>query len=728
MRALPVFGLLGAFLLVKCAGNPGILSDQLVVGNPLLTDDGGGKGLLDLTPALGGLIVCVFYWFKFNEWAGEGNAPAGFHPRPARHFTTGLRYLGWNSFYGLLMVTSYLVIVFFPEFVIRMVNAWASASAHFNAPLPGVKEGGDLFNSIPLGGEPGTHQPPSPIDMVPYAVMLTTVVWSGMRPFSAFERRFRLQLQEHAAIPTEARQLVETFDKDDKTFHPEEETKIELVDHLGGRTLDLEDFEGSDKDLWFRYARVEYLNHLLLKYNRKPIFSRLAERYLGEFEDLGARMLRLRERVAERIADAHEFMCEKGEDEGAAPRPTLRTAERWFSDNLNQASDPQRRYIRTQRKELETEIDAAWRTVVQLIVCGVLAVGRSPVQRRDLLQAFGLSQPERVTIQLDLVTTIWVAGGAVMVVFLCSTIYYWWFVTSGITVSLGGAKDLPEVPKDLPDVLLWAVCAGLMHLLATLGGYSVQRSIESRRERLLIGKRRPLMPRAQVAEAVWSASFGFSLNVLLLGALLAAYPDPDRSFQDLAEYWWWAAVPGVTAFFAAIYTQKVERPPRQCRQLMLLQGACTGLAALLVFLLLYPKALFAATGTGNAQEQTGALLAFGLYTAVASTTVGLALGRTLREWVEAEWCAGVPEKRRAKRRRLKADAQWRAGSAEESVRVVSISASGAEFISPQSIPVGSEGTITLARGELRSARVVRCSAEDPPRIYVEFLEFMEDVA
>ena len=116
MRILPLLGLLAAFLLVKLAGNPGVLLKQTVVGYQV-TGEGINNGLFDITTILGEIIVFLFYWFKFNEWAGAGVAPKGFRPRPARHFTTWLRFLGWNTFYGLLMVGVYSVIVFFPELV-----------------------------------------------------------------------------------------------------------------------------------------------------------------------------------------------------------------------------------------------------------------------------------------------------------------------------------------------------------------------------------------------------------------------------------------------------------------------------------------------------------------------------------------------------------------------------------------------------------------------------------
>ena len=45
---------------------------------------------------VGGLFVFIFYWVKFNEWAGKGQSPQGFRPRPVRYFTTWYRYFAWK--------------------------------------------------------------------------------------------------------------------------------------------------------------------------------------------------------------------------------------------------------------------------------------------------------------------------------------------------------------------------------------------------------------------------------------------------------------------------------------------------------------------------------------------------------------------------------------------------------------------------------------------------------
>ena len=101
MRIIVIISIIGAYAVWKLAETPALWNTMPVAGNPLGIEST-DKQIYGLTLALGELFVFLFYWFKFNEWAGEGDAPPGFRPRPVRHFTTWLRYLGWNCTYGLI--------------------------------------------------------------------------------------------------------------------------------------------------------------------------------------------------------------------------------------------------------------------------------------------------------------------------------------------------------------------------------------------------------------------------------------------------------------------------------------------------------------------------------------------------------------------------------------------------------------------------------------------------
>ncbi len=714
MRILPILGLLAAFLLIKLSGNADLLEKYTMVGYR----EGDGSGFLGLTTILGYLIVFFFYWFKFNEWAGAGAAPKGFRPRPARHFTTWLRFLGWNSFYGLLMVGVYSVIVFFPDLIFRLLASFSDASTAVNAPIPILPALLKVFGRMPYPGELNGLDPVSPVDIAPYAVMITTVVWAGMRPFSEFERRFRLRLQERAAIPTEAKTLIETFESEMDSFVPEAKVIEEILKEQQGRLFEADDFNDSGETLWFLMARAQYLYHLLQKYNREPVFARLAERYDDEFMDVKAKMARLHVLAEQRIADInktiHDEQISQPVDathsattnlQKTFHKETLKSAEQLLSEQLESATKFKRIYFQKQEKDLMNAVKETSEDIVRLIVCSVLAVARSTQHCRDLLKAFGLKQCNRIPRQLDTVVVTLIAGGALSITFFCSLIYY----TIEKKFGTGNARIVPE---DIDGVLYWAVTATLMHLLATVGGYFCQRTLEIGKARLQIGemKARPLAVRAQVSEALWSATFGFSLNVFLLGALNAY----GGTFETLNTLWWWAFVPTVTAFFAALYTQRVERSRYQLSWLVWAQGTATGLVSLLVFYLLFSDVL-------------ADVWLFGAYLTITTVILGLALSTILQQWVEGiEKPAdklGAPDQRKERRwRPLFRRAKWRSAKGEEwPARVLNVSSLGAELRMRTPLKVESEGVVKIIGREEQRARVVRKDHLDAHRIYVQFL-------
>ncbi|WP_155322226.1 hypothetical protein [Desulfosarcina ovata] len=397
MRILSILGLLSSFLFIKLAEHPDFLDDIVVVGNQL-PGDSATTGVFNFTSILGLIIVFLFYWFKFNEWAGPGMAPKGFRPRPARHFTTWLRFLGWNTSYGLLMVGVYAGIIFFPDLISSVLGSFVTASNALQTPIPGLSDAHKLFGLLPLSGEMRVYDPVGTAKLAPYAVMMTTVLWAGMRPFSEFERRFRLRLQERAAIPTEARTLIETFEKEMDSFVPQEKIIDELLKEQHGRLNQKNDFYDTGDDLWFLMARVRYLYYLLLKYNREPVFSKLAERYNGEFKELKAKMMKMHMLATQRITDIHKMANDERLDQAeilsasairASRKPmqpeTLKDAEKLLAQKLESATKFERIYFQKQEKNLISVVKKTSEEIIQIIVCSVLAVGRSRQQCRNLL-------------------------------------------------------------------------------------------------------------------------------------------------------------------------------------------------------------------------------------------------------------------------------------------------------------------------------------------------------
>jgi hypothetical protein len=702
MRYFSLFGLVAAFLLVELASK----SEIITVGYAAV---GESSDVLGWT-AFGGVIVFVFYWIKFNEWAGDGQSPPGFRPRPVRHFTTWIRYLGWNTLYGLVMAGAYGAFVFFPDAILQYGQSIDNVTKIFN-----IEKLLSLLN-LDADNLPGTTQ------LVPTAVMLTTAVWAGMPPFSRFEKRIRLRWQENAAIPLQAKQLVEAFEEEvdgENNFAPDPKIVPDVVKKLAGHPLDVADFTDAGHSLWFLYARTNYLYHMLEKHNRSPIFSRLAERYGSEFKDLEGNILQLRKQVGQRIADIQDLYDHENENQlrlntgelekEKKLKPTFKNVEQWLDAYLVHASKAEKAYFQIQKDELKRSLHDVTQDIIQLIVCGVLAVGRSLAQRRELLTSFGLKSADRIVIHLDFVTLTWIALSTIGIVFICSTIYF--FLQNYL-----GHRGGP-IPMDMAQVLQWSVFACFMHLTATGGGYIIQRTFEHDRESLKTKKPRTLSPRAQVAEAVWAAVFGASLNVFLLGL----FSFIGGNFSQLYNNWWWAAVPGVTAFFAAFYTQNVRRSDRELKKLLWSQSFITGSMALLVFTIMHFDQLGLIRNDGL-QSLSWSYVIYGVYAVATSAIVGRALGKSLYIWAVAERYSGPANRRNSIRKSyLFKRGKWVTETGVVPVRAVSVSSSGAELKAPEPLSVNSKGKFKISGRGVRQAVVLRADQEDLSRFFVKFL-------
>ncbi len=732
MRVLPpIVALLVAVIIVQLAGHSYFINGHDILANPFSSEND-QDGFLKFGIILGALFVFWFYWFKFNEWAGEGMAPPGFHPRPVRHFTTSVRYFCWNNFYALMMTTVYLALVFFPEPIYRLIQSYLDAADSINTIRTNIFQSPETLGMAKEFAAPLIGQR----DMLaPYAVMLTTVVWSGVRPFSQFEKRIRRHWQELADIPSQARQLVKTFESDEDSFAPAEDVIEEVIKHLPNAVLTKEDFTDKGESLWFLYARFAYLNYLLEKYNRCSVFSRLAERYVNEFKNLEDRAANLHKMVMQRITTPQDILLATSkpgdlaeEMEDAQPKTnghgqTLKNTEIWLQANLVNGKKSQLDFFKQQEENLRNEIMSMTSDVIQFIVCGVLAVGRSQPQRREMLEDFGYRQKNPPPIPLDPVTLTVIVSGVVLITLLCSQIYY--LRVEKILVSEAGTESIHSEQKErttnkinvgeiisnkYPDligkvpytsttILIWSAITAAMHLLAVMASYLTQSSAEKNRHYLRARGPTQLPLLTQVAEALWAACVGLSVNIFLMAALTAAEGNPEK----LVTTWCWAFVPGVTASFTALYTQKGARSSRQLNWLLAGQGLMTGGMAFLIYLFTSESNL-----TGTEQEITRA---FGIYVLLTTTLLGLALGKIHQIWFTAFHYTGPYERRKDHRTRywLK-KVTWHDEMGERKVRLVYLSHSSAQVRA--SLEVGSRGEIEIDKGKKRLAVVIESGDND----------------
>lgn len=67
------------------------------------------------------LGIFLFFYSRFNAWPRLGQTPEVFPDHQPRFFTTWMRYIAWASFYGALISALFLLIVFAPKFVTKVV-------------------------------------------------------------------------------------------------------------------------------------------------------------------------------------------------------------------------------------------------------------------------------------------------------------------------------------------------------------------------------------------------------------------------------------------------------------------------------------------------------------------------------------------------------------------------------------------------------------------------------
>ncbi len=736
MRTIILLSMGLAYLVWKLAADPQFWPGYGQVGYSL---DGSGGNDIDLVLLFAGQgAVFLFYWFKFGHWAGEGEGPKGFSPRPARHFTTWLRFIAWGGGYSLLMLLAFNVLVFFPDIVPRIVDAFAQASADLKAPVAGLAEAQSLTGLLNQdAGDARFFDHNDTNTLIPYAVILVTVVWAELRPFSQFERHFRQRVQQRAAIPAGAQQLMSDLDSHNLKFQPDARMQSALIEAADG-TLSADDFAGRPPQGGARWlhARNEYLFERLQQYRFKPLLVGLSERYRDEYDALESRMQQSRKQLQERLRDIREELAdqlnESAENEDIKRRRRSAFAELNLADaesELAQLSKDsfnrlRERHFKIQNQDIEKTVKGTWDDMRMLVVCTVLAAGRTQDHREKMLDDFGLKLPFATKKPLPLTTLILLAAGLVVVVFAGSWLYD--------QLLNRGAPMPPHAPEGLRELVWWSVAATLMHLVGALGGYAAQRAFEFRREYLALGDSRSVSPSEAIAEVIMAATFAVTLNIGLLAALLAA----DGDFPRLSEDWWWALVPGVTGGFAAYYAQVASRrclaafdnstdDEKRATWSLWLQGPVTGATAVVVVALLNPQVF---------TEASWNMALYAGYVAVTAAAVGFMCGWVLFTWSQNRADQGVAQaaccrrarenqpERRANRQPCHVKAHWQAADQTVDVEVFSQSDKGVALRSKARLKVPQIGHIVLRHHRPRKAKVTRQDEYDPSRFYLQYLD------
>lgn len=695
MRVMLYASLLIAVLLIQISGNPFLLTGPETVADPLGTGNGNGDPFT-ATSIIGAIVVFSYYWLRFSEWPGPGTPPAGFQQRSTRHSTTWIRYTCWGVIYALFMVGAYFALIVFPKVLFNFIQNLQNFSGAGD-PVEFIRKLWDT--PVPATGIlPEGLANLTTDEIVPYAVLATTIVWASA--FGEADRAFRRTIQEHALIPAEAQRLVDKLEQQSETFTANA-TAIEKIVSDNPQSLIKEADFRANNTLPAKYARIEYLYYQLARNSTRRTYSRVFARYREELDVIKKKLKDLRADLVQYRADQLNYMKslddhqerELREDGHSSRNGDDKTGE---SLSLRQTIalmketefelDFVKNHFSHLSERLTLEVDSILRSLYQVAVCTALAVGKSPGQRQKFFAELGFEVPETVPQRLGRNTVVIVAIVLIGSIFGPSLIYY--AVTKMMAIPAN-----PLVPRNIQDVLSWTFQGCLMHLLAFCIGFLVQRSADHNRER----RRQDFFGRSHIQIADYADCFlaGFAANIFLFAAIFLLSGQLDR----LHEMWPWAMVPGITAAATGYFIHKVPSTVADCWRRASVQGLCTGMTAGLAIIVTKDITAFLAP--------SDELIVFTLYAFVTTFILGAGLGAVIQQWSKSMDLPSEASRRASQRRPADAVAEWSSRGTTAAVRIRDISESGAALRDKLTADPGTRGTLSLSEDDVRPAKVVR---------------------
>ena len=653
-----------AILLIVVSYNPNILIGLEQAGHSQNAD----SSPLSVLSIIGGIFVFIFYKMKFSRWPGPDSSPAGFRPHPTRHFTTWLRYTCWSIVYASSMTALFYIIILFPQAILYFVQIMSLeilngvTGADFNI----LRK---LFAQIIDNSNIN-----DPNVMVPVAVITVTFVWAGA--FAKYERRFRQTIQEAALIPNEAQRLIRVLEDSADAFMPDDETKEEIIRQSSkkGFILHDSDFLPGDDNAIFRYVQSLYIDSKIRNLEKDPDFAKIIARYEADItehknylEKLTERWVNYKKALVELITyiiyrgrksslDAAQAEISNSSTFGKIERvkskfenripPFLNELitsiiyrnrksdldldqveelnsltlgkiegvksriEKRIPSFLNEQFDEEIKYL--QRSSAQ-----CLRNLLQIIVCGVLALGKTPIKRRKFLEKVSYFASGEIgpSFNRNYVAKIVIALSTI--VFLGTLVLY--LMNYFLEIRPGSPDIVMEklVPAGAGTIGLWTTYSLMMHLLGIFSGFVLEKAHMPQQDEQdnNIG-----FPYADVAECF---IFGFSLNVIFL--VLMNFPFHDwHNWQEIQANWAWAFVPAITAGFTGYYVSDRCKINKKIF-LSLIQGAFTSLTSVLIILTIY----FDKIVTDLPKE----LITFSIYCIVLTFGIGFVLAHILQSWI-----------------------------------------------------------------------------------------------
>ncbi len=356
-----------------------------------------------------------------------------------------------------------------------------------------------------------------------------------------------------------------------------------------------------------------------------------------EISNIGNCLVNYQESIKAKLRDSLpvepkmvEFTFKKSDLEG--PLALREVYQYWEVCESVAALEP--RYHNQAKERLEILTDDCLHSTLQIAVCGVLAVGKSPKQRRILLKKIGLKMPQDLgpTFGREEAVRSMLSIGFAM--FLCTGAFFLSSYFLGLsdktnTIDLNGVT----VSMSFGTIFMWIIYALQMHILGLFGGYLIQKSInanqldeededEDEDEEDGQDEKDPEREKIFIADYAECFIFGFCLNIILFVLITL----PLGGWDQFRTGWPWAFVPAITAGFTGYYVSPACKLKGVNWILAFFQGLITSLVSLVIFLSIYNYG-FILQPTQNLP-----LTVFCLYCVLTSFMIGAALSYNLQRW------------------------------------------------------------------------------------------------
>lgn len=469
---------------------------------------------------LGGLVVVMFVAVeRFNTWPPQDSGQATL--QPPRSFTTFGRYLTFCTLYVLLFEAVYLLLVFFPDASMAVLDR--------------------------LGFEPSDADSPDNTEFAKdYTPLWALFILAGLLNAPFFKKGepfIRERFHRRAAIKSKVEGLIRRIQYREGVFNPDEQLGREAIEAT--RALHVDVSARSDRYSTFshKWFRAIYLLHMV-KIQDDPGFNKFLTNSQEEFRQIEKFFETMREEM-------NFFLDQRSKNKDFAPR-------RWG-------------------RSLEKGLDDLLQRLYQFAACGVYTAKRTEKERATLLGSLGFD----VSVRDEMPFGADVLVKSLLAIFLAIVVptMIYLFLLRDVANDPSIREGLRSlVPKDQWWAMYW-VCTGLL-----MHGAAMTVALMMRRWYLKNGESDSTVAGTATASrlaGVGLVGYLASFAVLLTMSFVAG----SRWQAALLAAAIWSLTPAITAFFISKYVSgAVEGKSPETAKNVVLQSAVMASASLFLCL------------------------------------------------------------------------------------------------------------------------------------------------